>query len=316
MTGTNLLLTSRDVAELLRVHPKQIYRLLKRGLPAVRVGDEWRFERDQVLAWARTRARRAAPPARDAETPDALVSAPGTRVAAPGSEGPAPRSVAPPLLAANGDRVIELLLAALYDARAPLVGFVLADHAGARGLLAQGHVLLAGQHADAPRAEALGPVARLQLVTREVGLATRRGLRLRQPSAVLGKSIASRPPTAGVRRLFDKWLEREGVEPRRVYERGVELRSHRDVALAVSSGQTDVGLLTQAWARSAGLEFFALGSESYELVVPASQLEDARVIAVCELVQSGALRAELRDQLGYGVSRMGQLRVAGSDAAP
>ncbi len=33
-------LTTREVAELLRVHPKHVYRLRKRGLPAHRVGDE------------------------------------------------------------------------------------------------------------------------------------------------------------------------------------------------------------------------------------------------------------------------------------
>src|SRR4051794_27145097 len=44
------LLTTEEVASLLRVHPKHVYRLLKKGLPARRVGSEWRFERGEVLA--------------------------------------------------------------------------------------------------------------------------------------------------------------------------------------------------------------------------------------------------------------------------
>ncbi|MCX4246226.1 helix-turn-helix transcriptional regulator [Paraliomyxa miuraensis] len=46
------LLTSAEVARLLRVHPKHLYRLLRRGLPGHRLGrGHWRFRRDEVLAW-------------------------------------------------------------------------------------------------------------------------------------------------------------------------------------------------------------------------------------------------------------------------
>jgi putative molybdopterin biosynthesis protein len=46
------LLTSAEVARLLRVHPKHLYRLLRQGLPGRRVGrGHWRFRRDEVLAW-------------------------------------------------------------------------------------------------------------------------------------------------------------------------------------------------------------------------------------------------------------------------
>ena len=47
------LLTTEEVAKLIRVHPKHVYRLLKKGLPARRVGSEWRFDRDEVMAWSR-----------------------------------------------------------------------------------------------------------------------------------------------------------------------------------------------------------------------------------------------------------------------
>src|SRR5277367_4171209 len=51
-TPTNVLLTTVEVAAVLHVHPKHVYRLLKKGLPARRVGSEWRFDRDDVLAWS------------------------------------------------------------------------------------------------------------------------------------------------------------------------------------------------------------------------------------------------------------------------
>ncbi len=43
------LLKSVEVAALLNVHPKHVYRLLRRGLPGRRVGGDWRFDRDEVL---------------------------------------------------------------------------------------------------------------------------------------------------------------------------------------------------------------------------------------------------------------------------
>jgi excisionase family DNA binding protein len=45
-------LTIGEVAQLLRVHPATIYRLLKKkGIPAFRVGFDWRFSREAVEAW-------------------------------------------------------------------------------------------------------------------------------------------------------------------------------------------------------------------------------------------------------------------------
>src|SRR5215470_15364419 len=88
------LLTTGDVAQLLRVHPKHVYRLLRRGLPGRRVGGEWRFLADEVLAWSGARPARAAPSTGEAANQGA--SSPG--------------EARPPLLAANGDVAVECLL--------------------------------------------------------------------------------------------------------------------------------------------------------------------------------------------------------------
>jgi hypothetical protein len=84
-------------------------------------------------------------------------------------------------------------------------------------------------------------------------------------------------------------------------------RSRR--ALAVASGNADVGLTTHAWASRAGLEFQALGSETYDLLITADRLGDPAVVALCELLQSAELRKQLRTRFGYGVSKTGELRV-------
>ncbi len=291
MADSARLLTSLDAAQLLRVHPKQIYRLLKRGLPALRVGDEWRFVRAEILEWAASRPARPG----GAPTPQ--------RVAAPDI------GTRPSLLAANGDCAVEALLAAVGGGGGPLLGFVQADHVSAAALLSEGRVLIAGQHGPATASDALPRCARLHLVERQLGLASRRGTRIAGISAIAGRRLASRPRSAGIRRRLDGALEQVGIALPRAYRRAHEYASHRDVVLAIAAGRADVGLMTQAWASAAGFSFCAIASEAYELAIPASLLGDPRVLALCEAAQSKALRQRLRDDFGYDVQRTGEIQV-------
>lgn len=48
------LLTARELAGYLRVHPSTIYRLLKnRELPGFKVGNDWRFDIETIHRWLR-----------------------------------------------------------------------------------------------------------------------------------------------------------------------------------------------------------------------------------------------------------------------
>lgn len=281
------LLTTAEVAEILRVHPKHVYRLLRRGLPARRVGSEWRFSREDVLAW----------------------SGGGAREARPGAAPPAvAEDVAPSLVAANGD-VAVLALLALAGARGPpLLGFVQADMAEAAELLRRRAVLAAGAHAGGfPSHVGDERVARLHLVAREVGLVhpPSRPLRLRD----LGRlRLASRPATAGVRGYLDRALRAERLDPARVHRKALLLRSHLEVVLAVAAGRADVGLCSRAWGERAGLAFQPLATEAYGLIVKARDLGDARVVRLCEVAQSQAFRAEVGAAPGYDAAGSGDIR--------
>jgi len=46
------IMTVRELADFLRVHPSTIYRLLREGtLPAFKVGSDWRFSREAIDRW-------------------------------------------------------------------------------------------------------------------------------------------------------------------------------------------------------------------------------------------------------------------------
>jgi len=286
------LLTTVEVAEVLRVHPKHVYRLLRKGLPARRVGSEWRFSRDDVLAWS---GGKALEPQADAAAPAMAVPA-------------AALEAAPALVAANGDVAVLTLLALAASRGPPLLGFVQADMGEAAELLRRRAVLAAGAHAGGfPSHVGDERVARLHLVTREIGLVhpAGRALRLKDLSKL---RLASRPPSAGVRGYLDRALEAERLEPRRAHRNALLLRSHLEVVLAVAAGRADVGLCSRAWGERAGLAFQPLATEAYGLILKARDLGDARVVRLCEVAQGKAFRSEVGGIPGYDPSGSGDIR--------
>lgn len=61
-------------------------------------------------------------------------------------------AAAPPLLGANGDLVIEVVLAHVLADKQPLIGFVQADRGSALAQLGARKILLAGFHGEKPPA--------------------------------------------------------------------------------------------------------------------------------------------------------------------
>jgi molybdate-binding protein len=267
------------VARLLRVHPKHVYRLLRRGLPGRRLGGEWRFASAEVLAW------RGSP-----------------------AEAPVVPSAPPPLVAANGDLAVECLMARLAGGPEGPIGFVQADSGEGLELLKRGAVLAAGWHGPGdPGALGLERMAFVRLVDRTVGLLVRPGIKVRGLRQVGRWRLASRPPTAGVRVHFDRELRRIGLDPDEVHASARLLPSHREVACAVARGDVDVGLASAAWASRVGLECVPICREPYGLLLRASMLGDPRVVRICEGAQSAGFRKELAAVNGYEARRAGAL---------
>lgn len=283
-------LTTVDAARLLRVHPKHIYRLLRRGLPGHRVGGEWRFFSEEILRWSG-----AKPP-----PPTALRSPWGNAPADAIALDPAP------LVAANGDIAVERLLSRVKGDDGPWLGFVQADRSEGLGLLRRGTVLAAGYHGPEIPAAADGHrLAFIHLVHREVGLAVRRGVRFRGLRQLGRLRLASRPETAGIRVHFDGEARRQGLDPLALHANSVLLPSHREVACAVARGEADVGLASVAWAHHVGLDCARLGTEAYGLLVRASLLGHPWIVRLCEVAQSAWFQADLKGVMGYDAQDSG-----------
>jgi excisionase family DNA binding protein len=275
------LLTSAEVAGLLRVHPKHVYRLLRAGLPGLRVGGEWRFDRAAVLAWAERRGRRS-------------------------TDGDAAAGV-PDLVAANDDEAVALLLGSLGEDGQP-VGWVRADSATALHLVADGRAAVAGFHRREVPAAGGRPLARVRFVRREIGLVGAPGRAAPRLSWCAERRMASRPATSGSRSLLDASLEAAGLSSDRVAARATSLASHRDVVCAVLRGEADVGITSRDWAERAGLAYTPLGVESYDLLVRADRLGTPSVLRLVEAAGSGRVRRRVGALPGHSAEGAGTLR--------
>jgi len=280
-------LTTVEVARLLNVHPKHVYRLLKRGLPARRVGGDWRFDRDEVLRWAA--------PNEGADRASA-------------TQAPVFEGVAPALLAANGDVAVELLLDLVND-RAPLVGFVRADRDRALELLAAGEVMLAGSHGRAFPAMSGGMrLARIHVVDREVGLVAPPGKPVPAPARLSRLRFAYRPQSAAVVVHLEKVAKEEKLDLGKMLGKAERLGSHREVVFGVLRGEFDVGLATRAWAETVGLGFRALAVESYGLLLRATDLPRPEIVRICEVAQGRHFLDRIGAIAGYDATGCGVMR--------
>ncbi|MFC1351110.1 MAG: helix-turn-helix domain-containing protein [gamma proteobacterium symbiont of Clathrolucina costata] len=54
------ILTIKDVAGYLKVNERTIYRLANKGdIPAFKVGNAWRFEREKIVQWMSEQAKKS-----------------------------------------------------------------------------------------------------------------------------------------------------------------------------------------------------------------------------------------------------------------
>jgi putative molybdopterin biosynthesis protein len=162
------------------------------------------------------------------------------------------------------------------------------------------------------------PVALVRLAQREQGLLVARGNPLRIASLAdvgeRGARYVNRQKDAGTRILLDALLARAGIAAERIdgYER-LEF-SHLAVAQLVQNGSADTGLAIRAAAQAFGLDFVSVAWEPYDLALPVSGLEEARIARLLETLREPAFRAEVEALGGYDCAHAGEVRIVVPEA--
>lgn len=291
----NPFLTTREVADLLRVKERKIYELVAaQAIPASRVTGKLLFPRDLVEAWVRRRvefadgaAGLAPPPAVFAGSHDPLLE---WAIRESGSE-----------IATFFDGSLDGL-ARVTARKAFAAGMHVFDPETGEFNLALVMKELAGQ-----------PVVMIQWAWRIQGLVVAAGnpRGLTSAADLAGVRFIPRQPEAGSYRLLRHLLAEAGVGPETVEMLDPPARSEADVAQHVLEGRADAGLAVETAARMYRLDFIPLFRERYDLLAWRREYFEPPMQRLLAFCASAAFRRRAAEIGGYDLSGLGAVRYNG-----
>lgn len=296
--GSQPYLTTREVAELLRLKERKVYDLVALGeIPFIRATGKLLFPRDLIDAWL----------ARHLEYKSGLESL----------------KEPPPICGGSHDPLLDWAL------REAETGLAVAFGGSLDGLrrLGKGEVTLAGTHLadpEAPLGEAWNighvrrqlagqPVVVLEWARRRQGLILAPG----NPLGLVGardlrrRRVVGRQREAGAFVLLERLLEDAGLTLADIRMLDAPARTEADVAAAVADGRADAGLGIEAVARQYRLGFAPLVTERYDLVVWRRAAFEDPVQRLLAFARTSGLAEHAAALGGYDVSRLGTVHYNG-----
>jgi putative molybdopterin biosynthesis protein len=286
-------LTTRELAELLRVKERKIYELASSGeLPCSRATGKLLFPRGEVEAWL-NRHRSGAPGVEPKARPNVFV----------GSHDP-------------------LLDWALRESGSGLAAFMDGSLDGL-GRLQQGEAIAAGMHVveagEGYNIEHVrsslrdAAVVLIEFAWREQGLIVAPGnpLHFSCLADLTGRRFMPRQPESGTWVLLGELLARENMSIHALELVSPPARTQTDVATAVADDKADAGLGLASMASRFRLDFVPLARERFDIVVYRRAYFEApfqRLMAFC---RSPAFAAKAEELAGYDVSGFGTVRYNG-----
>ncbi len=286
------LMTTKELAEYLRIKERKIYELAGEGrIPCARVTGKLLFPRHLIDLWI-----------------------------AQATEGPvaAPRTPPPPVLAGSHDQLLEW---ALRESGCDLAMLTCGSMAGLERFAA-GTALAAGLHVlDAASGEYNVPALRRALGTREAvliewgwrrqGLVTAPGnplgLQTVADLARGGVRVALRQVGSGSQLLLAALLAGEGLEAAELTAPAAPCGSEIELGLAIIEGGADAGLAIEAVARQLKLHFIPLARERYDIVVSRVDYFDPPFQKLLAFAKGAAFTRRAAEAGGYDTAGLGRV---------
>lgn len=287
-------LTTREVAELLRVKERKVYELASSGeLPCHRLTGKLLFSRadiEAVLAGGAARvSQKVAIPAAAPDRPNIMV----------GSHDP-------------------LLDWALRESGSGLAAFFDGSLDGLKRF-AGGAAIACGMHIYEPNEKRWNighvsadqtdrPVVLIEWAKRRQGLISAAGAETPEFSSftdLKGRRVALRQPTAGGRVLFDHLLAEAGLGIGDLEAVPVPARTETDIAATVASGAAEAALGLEAMARQFRLGFQPLILERFDLLIDRRAYFEPSLQTLLEFCRTPAFASHAHDLGGYDVSDFG-----------
>lgn len=287
-------LTTREVAELLRVKERKVYELAADGeIPVSRATGKLLFPRAMVEMWVQQKVEYA------------------------GAETLTDR---PLVLAGSHDPLLDW---SLRESGSGIATFVDGSLDGLHQL-SDGRAIAAGIHVydaengdwNRPAVERLlpgMPVVLIEWARRRQGLVLPAG----NPRGVagvdglVGLRIIGRQPNAGSRLLFQHLVESGGVDPASLDFVETPARNETDVALAVADGKADVGFAIESVARQLRLEFVPLAEERFDLAIWRRDFFEPPMQRLLSFARTPEFLSRAGELGGYGISDFGAVHYNG-----
>jgi excisionase family DNA binding protein len=285
----NEYLTTRELAQLLRIKERKVYDLAASGqIPCSRAMGKLLFPRQAVEAWL-ARESSGAAPAASPRPPGVLL----------GSHEP---------LLEWALRESGCGLATLLDGS--LDG--LERFARGEGLATGLHIFDAegdDWNVAAVRSRfADAPVVLVEFAWRERGLIVAPGSEddFAEVAALKGHRVVPRQPGAGSQVLMEQLVAQAGLTVQDILWTGMA-RTESDAALAVLEGHADAALGLHAMAEQLRLGFVPLLRERYDLLVDRAAWFDPPMQRLIDFCRSPAFQAKAAVFRGYDVSGFGNV---------
>ena len=287
-TAVPAFLTTREVAELLRVKERKVYDLAASGeIPCRRVTGKLLFPRVEIEAW--------------------LAGERG---------GGVPRSVPANIAAGSHDPLLDW---AIRESGSGLAAFFDGSLDGLERMRA-GEAALAGLHVYEPERRdwnvshvretlAAAPVVLVEWAKRQQGLLLADALagKVSSIADLAGRRVARRQAAAGAGILLDHLLAEAGLGEGQIDFADAFARTETEAAASVASGQVEAAPGLQAMARQFGLAFLPTVEERFDLVVDRHAWFEPpfqRLLAFCA---SPAFAAKARELGGYDLRGHGRV---------
>ena len=291
----NPFLTTREVADLLRVKERKIYELVaEQEIPVSRVTGKMLFPRDLVEAWVRRRVEFAGV-AFDLAPP-------------------------PPVLAGSHDPLLEW---ALRESGSEIATFFGGSIDGLSRMTAR-QAFAAGMHVFDPQTgefnrglvadEFAGqPVVLIEWAWRTQGLVVASGnpRGLASAADLAGVRFVPRQPEAGSYLLLRHLVAEAGIDLETIAMLEPPARTEADVAQHVLEGRADAGLAVETVARMHRLDFIPLFRERYDLLVWRREYFEAPMQRLLAFCANAAFRRRATEIGGYDLAGLGTVRYNG-----
>ena len=284
------LLTTREVAGLLRIKERKVYDLVASGeIPHVRVTGKLLFPRALLDAWLLRH-----------------------------SEAHVAQRRWPDIVAGSHDPLLDW---ALRESGAGLASFFDGSLDGLERI-ARCDALAAGLHLVEGPGWNVGhverrlpgePVVLIEWAGREQGLILPPGnpAGIAGVSNLAGRRLMPRQREAGSFLLLQQLLEAEGLSLDALDLVAPPARTHADVAIAIADGKAEVGLGLAAMARQFRLDFLPLVRERYDLLIWRRAFFEPPLQRLWAFCRSAPFAAKARELGGYDVGGFGRVHYNG-----